>query len=322
MDPTLHICFCFDKNWIQSARRTIYDIILRKFPETKIKFYILFDGTLEDKSLFDVFNKIEDIELVIEEIDASRLFEKDTLVSTPYLGLFKHIKFLIPSLEIFKDVDRVLYLDIDMLARKDLADLYNLNLNGYPLGAVRQPLYIGTKGFPDSIKVFDTIESSVLLMDLRMLRSIGFAEMCIGISKRKECTGDMYILKELSANFIRLLDPKYAIPYHVISAEKAYNDIHSWNYLYGTNYKSIDDLVERSYLWHFCGYKPLIYRCMPCVKACFDLSQKRLQRFLETGEVEKWSPKDDEILYTYHGYVKISEEEQEIKMEKSEPVLD
>lgn len=279
MDPTLHICFCFDKNWIQSARRTIYDIILRKFPETKIKFYILFDGTLEDKSLFNVFNKIEDIELVIEEIDASRLFEKDTLVSTPYLGLFKHIKFLIPSLGIFKDVDRVLYLDIDMLARKDLADLYNLNLNGYPLGAVRQPLYIGTKGFPDSIKVFDTI-------------------------------------------FIRLLDPKYAIPYHVISAEKAYNDIHSWNYLYGTNYKSIDDLVERSYLWHFCGYKPLIYRCMPCVKACFDLSQKRLQKFLETGEVEKWSPKDDEILYTYHGYVKISEEEQEIKMEKSEPVLD
>ena len=323
MDSKLHICFCLDRNWIQYARRAIYDIILRKFPETQIKFYILFDGLIEE-SPFDIFNKIDGVEVVTQRLMSSFEFGKISSFSYPWLGPFKHLKFLIPNLSIFQDVKRVLYLDVDVLARQDLTDLYNTDLDGYPLGGVRNSLHLGHKDFPFNLNLCDELDSSMLLMDLPKLRNIHFSETCKALAHAPICTGDVWILKEVSKNITKLLNPKCVIPYHFITSESsAYNNILYWNLLYNTNYKSMLDLVLRSCLWHFFGDKQLMYKELPCVKTCFDLSEARLQKFLETGIVGPWSPVDDHVLYTQHGIITHQDDEKENNNEtaETEPVL-
>ena len=324
MDSKLHICFCLDSNWVTFAMRAIYDIIIRKYPETRIKFYILLDNFKCDT--FYVFNSIEGIEVVTKTINTVQEFGLINKVSKSYLGPFKHLKFLIPELDIFKDVKRVLYLDVDILARRDLTELYHTDLDGYALGGIKSYMNMTCDDFITYPEKYNEIESSVILMDLPKLRTLHFTDTCKALALSPICNGDFWIWQAACKNMIKLLDPKVEIPYHILSVgNDALNNIAYWNLFYGSHYKSVADLILRSYLWHFNGDKEKMYTDFKSVKCCFDVSRQRLQDFIKFGTVMPWTPEDDYIFYSQRGmFEKKEEQANENKTETvdAEPVLE
>ena len=301
----LHICFCLDRNWIRYAQRAIYDIIIRKNPETQIKFYILLDNYFCHD--FDIFNTIEDIEVVIKPISALNEFGKIKSFSRKWLGPFKHLKFLIPELDIFKDVKRVLYLDVDILARKDLTELYETDLDGYAIGGVRNYMKLSPDAPIKEKDKGDILETGMLLMDLPKLRQMHFTELCKSLAPLVE--GDHWVLDESVKYNVKFLDPKFQIPYHFISTfASSMINILNWNLLFDTHYKSIGDLVSRSYLWHFCGDKNVMYKEIRAAKICFDVSEDRLAEFLQSGKVLPWHSNDDDFIFGYTGVEKKQEQ--------------
>lgn len=294
----LHICLTTDSRWLRSAQRAVYDIIIRKNPETEIKFYVLGES-VEADDLADAFLPFADvpgIEAVTRKLDATAIFG-NLSPAWPWLGPFKHLKFLIPDLDLFAGVERVLYMDVDMLARRDLSDVYAANLGGHALGAVRD--YLNLR-FPNCRAAFNEgnkIENGLLIMDLPKLRRRHFTDYCIYAAKENRDGGDLPVLESVALPLVKFFAPAFEIPFHLISSEPVFRDITRWNDLNRTDYASVDDLVGQSYLWHYSGDKEMFYSRIPHVKTAFDLSEARLARFLSTGEVMPWQPSDDSVLY-------------------------
>lgn len=293
----LHICLTTDARWLRFAQRAVYDVIIRKNPETEVKFYILGDR-IEGAALADAFRpfaNIPRVETVTRRIDTPAIFGNIS-PTWHWLGPFKHLKFLIPDLDLFAGVDRVLYMDVDMLARQDLTDIYGADLGGYSLGAVRDFLHLRLPDYKASFNAGNKIENGLLLLDMPKLRRRHFTDYSIHAA-RENGGDDLYVLETVALPLVKFLDPAFEIPYHLISSEAAFRDIARWNGLNRTEYADIGDLVGHSYLWHYCGDKTAFYQQMPHVKAAFDLSEARLARFLTTGEVMAWIPSDDSVLY-------------------------
>jgi len=290
----LNICFTTNDKWVRQVQRAIYDIIIRKNSNTGINFFVLcdnFDGT----SYFEPFLHVPNITVRTQNIDTQLEFNyKIAPYYYDWIGPFKHLKFLIPDLELFKDVDKVLYLDVDMLARKDLTPLYEYDLENYALGAVRDYSHLRMPNFADIFRVCNKIESGMYLMNLRKLRKLGFTEKC-KIETQRFC-GDLPVMESVGLAYMKFLDPKWQIPYHFMCSESIYRDINRWNEYTGSEYESIEELVQASFLWHYCGDKEVYYETVPHVKDSFDLSEERLAEFLKTGVVMDWKPSDDDIL--------------------------
>lgn len=78
--------------------------------------------------------------------------------------------------ELCPDLQRVLYLDADMIVLDDLRQLWNTDLKGRPFAAVVNPLYPFNPDRPRALGLGgprDYLNSGVLLMDLAALRASG-----------------------------------------------------------------------------------------------------------------------------------------------------
>ena len=291
----IKICFNTNERWLRQTQRALYDIVIRKNPDTNITFYIIFD-TIDASSEFEAFKSIPNITIITDTINASEAFgNKLQPYSNKWLGAFKHIKFLLPELEILKSVDKLLYLDVDVLARKDLTELYNLDLEDKAIGAVKDYAHLRMLNYSALFELETKIDPGILVLSLDKLREVDFVNKC-----KKEAprfAGDIGLIKCVGTPYNKYIAPKYQIPYHFICTEPAFREIDKWNDYYGTNYNNINDLIADSFLWHYCGDKDMFYSDIPSVKASFDLSSQRLNTFLSTREVMEWKPEDDATLY-------------------------
>jgi lipopolysaccharide biosynthesis glycosyltransferase len=104
-------------------------------------------------------------------VDLGRFSRFPTL---PHISSATYARFLIPDL-FPPEVTRVLYLDADMLVLDDLKPVWETQLAGKPLGAVRDIMDAilkgGEPGWDDVARVPDYFNAGVLLMDLSVWRT-------------------------------------------------------------------------------------------------------------------------------------------------------
>jgi hypothetical protein len=70
---TINICFNTDERWLLQAKRALYDIVIRKNPNTKINFYIVFDS-FDASGEFASFKSIPNITIKTETINVQEIF--------------------------------------------------------------------------------------------------------------------------------------------------------------------------------------------------------------------------------------------------------
>jgi len=294
----IHVCMATNKMWLRFAERAIYDMAIRKNPETELKFYVLLDA-VEDTSELMKLDAIDGIEIVTESIDLREQFGDLKNYPYHYIGPFKHMKFLIPELPIFEGVERVLYIDTDVLVRKDLTELYTVDLEGKALGVCRDYYNLLNDRYTKELDECETkIESGFALMDLPKLREVGFVEQCKQASIN--ASGDVRVINEVYYPLAKLLDIKYELPFHEMTDNPLLRDIQHWNTFGKCSYSSLQELIDASVIWHFSGNKENFFMYIPFMKKVFMLSEKRLVDFLRTGEVMQWKFADDAELYTFY----------------------
>lgn len=292
----LHICFATDKRWLPFVQTAIYEIIIKKNKDTKITFYVLIDK-VKNCTMFEAFNTIDNIKVITQELDSDDSFKDSLSYHYTWHNKFGYLRLLIPELPIFKDIDRVLYIDVDMFAQRDVTDLYHLDLNNKPLGCVRNWWFVRFDNW-DGFAEAKGIDNGLILMDLPKLREIKFTERCIEASKF--IPTDQYVLNRNMLEYVNFIEPKYMLPYQLIKCDDlSYRNIEHWNRFYNINYKSIDELLVESYFWHIPGDKDKYYKEYEPIKDLFDTTRKRVDQFFETGKVMIWKKEDDLRFYNY-----------------------
>ena len=176
MPGTVHIAMASDAEFSVPLCLAMHSIVAHATPGTHYRFHLLNSGIkrrLLDKGGFDYI--CYDVREKLKHLPCGGRF--------PYAV---YHRFLLPDL-LPADLDRVLYLDCDIMALEDLTDLYHAPLEDAVLGAVpwvvlgcyQEEFGKVLRSFPARNGLVDDgspyFYSSMLLMDLKRMREEGIA---------------------------------------------------------------------------------------------------------------------------------------------------
>lgn len=184
--PKISIALASDNVYAQHLGCAIASILLSSQNEEKFSFFILDNGISDqNKAKIRQLKQLKDCELIFFSIDMERFSE------CPELGHFTRNTFsrlLLP--ELLPEVERVLYLDSDMIVTGPLTELWETDLNGKALGAVKdsltESLEDARKNFPGFDFTNDYFNAGMLLLDLKQIREEGWFQKVLDWIPRQE----------------------------------------------------------------------------------------------------------------------------------------
>ncbi len=164
----IHVAIATDKNFMNHAMVAAASI-LDHTPDAEVNLYLLYDDlTAPDLERFKTLNKIKAFNLVPFHIEEAffKSWPKFRGSMSPYYRL------ALP--ELLPEVDKIIYLDCDLVVLDDLNKLWEIELGEAPLAAITTKVsdkYLAMLNLPPKARYFN---SGVLIMNLRKLRSVNF----------------------------------------------------------------------------------------------------------------------------------------------------
>ena len=181
----IHVCFAiYDKSGQYSKYLGVAILSLLKNTANKVYIHIVSDGSLTDSNI----SKFEHLVLRYGQhisfytINSGRLESFRGQVKTYTIGtLFRF--FLLDVLP--NDIERIIYLDDDILVNVDIKELWHIDLKGNLIAACHDQglgeLSIGPAPCVEGkVLLCDYFNAGVMIMDLKSIRcNENFSEMCI-----------------------------------------------------------------------------------------------------------------------------------------------
>ncbi|WP_233880443.1 glycosyltransferase [Paraburkholderia flagellata] len=161
-------------------------------------------------------------------------------------------KFIIPS--IFGDLDRILYLDTDLMVRKDLLELFSTSMGDEYLCAVADMWNPVTDR--KEIKDFECyFNSGVMLMNLARMRSENLPDKLIAAKLNSTTFNlmDQDVFNEVCDGHVKTLDIKFNFLPVCYKRHKHRFDLTAFNQLYGSSYMKIDEVAADPVVAHWAG---------------------------------------------------------------------
>lgn len=166
----MNIVLTIDSNFAPQASALIASICENNRNVDKISFYILTTG-MKNNDGINITNLVSSYKRNIDLIEIGDIFQLldhdfDTSAWNEIVMARLFIARFLP-----KEIHRVLYLDADTIVRDDLLDLWNTDLKGCILGAVREPTAPAYRRNELHLKKMKYYNAGVLLIDLDKWRS-------------------------------------------------------------------------------------------------------------------------------------------------------
>lgn len=173
----IHIILCTDEHYIIPCGITIFSICHHN-KRHRLYFHILAEGVSNEKK--------EELETMIKDLGQTIYFYKikeNLLENVPVNGRFrKSIYYRLLMANILpSDIDKILYLDSDIIVRGDLEELWTYDISNYVLGAVLDQSCDDIRNFNriGLPPLSDYYNSGVLLINLDFWRKQHIGEQCI-----------------------------------------------------------------------------------------------------------------------------------------------
>ena len=195
------IVFSADSNYIKYLIVTIKSLICNSSKDYNYDIYILGENISDkykQKALVQKKSNVNitfiDMKPILKNIDKSIFYVYDHLDIATYYRIF------IPNL--FKNFEKILYMDCDLIILDDVAKLYQKQLNDNFIAAVRDViiLYLINSNSKKHIDYFDNklklidknkyFQAGVMVFDIKKLLELDFENKCI--EKLKEIKTPMY----------------------------------------------------------------------------------------------------------------------------------
>lgn len=247
-----HICMISDDGYVMPTCVALQSLVSTK-KEGIYHIHIIASSLSEAaENQFKQFAGVDVIVDIIRENAEERfkgfhIFEEGAICVASISAL---LKFLIP--EMFPEIDKILYLDGDLIVKKDINEIYNEDLEGYYAAAVVDSGSIYYKH--EYVKrVANYFNSGVMLLNLKKLREEKVSEKLIRTKKELNDTSlmDQNVFNLVFDGHIRLLPIRFN--FMPVSLERSYSkwNISQINDLYGTDYKNKKELFCDAVIIHY-----------------------------------------------------------------------
>lgn len=224
--------------------------VLENNPET-IHFFLLQNDLSEtDRLLFTELSSKYNCEITYLDIDSDR-FSSDFITTTDTWSLEAYFRLLLIQI-LPDDVDRLLYLDVDIIVNKPLVSLYEQDFEGKNFCVCKEITFTGS--FPDyRQEVFATLldqgyqyfNSGVMLWNIKQLRDQNYTfDRYMEIARtigHKLLAFDQDLLNLTHHKEVKYVD------------EYLYDLFPRFAYANGIHY---EDVINETVILHFTGEKP------------------------------------------------------------------
>ena len=177
----LRIAFSCDQNYVHFLATTIASILKNADINDNFEFYVIEDSIKdEDKLKIEALSTLK--EFSITYISAAKLIEDFTFVIPPHFHFSKAAYFRLFLADILPDINKIIYLDIDIIVLSSLASLYNINIENEYFAAC--PQFHTVEGEINNILRLSLFEkkyfnSGVLLLNLEKWRKDNISQKLI-----------------------------------------------------------------------------------------------------------------------------------------------
>ena len=259
----INISLICDNGYVMPTSVAIQSMICNKSENDYLIIYIIGDKLTDNNRLKLASQACHNVELRFIEVDSSKyagLEKSYSKVSKASL-----IKFSIPDL--LKDIDKVLYIDGDVIVLKSLYNLYNIDLNNkYAIVVSDGPkdevpggkkhAYYGDQ---------DYFNSGMMVLNLKLMRDQGISQKLIHFRLHEyNYFMDQDAFNRVLKNNVIHVGVEYDFMLHLISYRNPGFSIEQLKQFYNLkNYKNIDQLFENITVLHYTFEKPWIYFDIP-----------------------------------------------------------
>lgn len=174
--------------------------------------------------------------------------------------------------ELLPQYDKILYLDGDIIVRKDLNSLYETELGEDYVAGVPHSMGIITKE--------RKVNGGVLLFNAKKIRQEKLQEIFVAtrLSLGVRKSMDQETFQIVFADKKKFVHPRYNVMMDKVDYEKKYYSIEDFNRFYGTAYKNRKEVMDTAAIMHFTGaIKPWKYKFAKGFKEWYSYYQIAFQ---------------------------------------------
>ena len=207
LDKKINVCLACDDNYAKYAGVVIASILANANKSDKLSFYIL-DGGICDENRTKILSleNIKECQINFIKIDES-VFEAYKKIKThSYLTLPAFYRLKLASL--LPQLNKIIYLDCDVIVNSSLNKLYNLNIDKYAIAAVKD---INKRMLKKNPNYFN---SGVLLINLKYWRNNNIECTLLNFTKENVDnikTGDQEILNMVLFGNVKIIDDEWNV---------------------------------------------------------------------------------------------------------------
>jgi len=262
----IQIAFCCDNNYLPYCTTVIASILYYNMEET-IMFHILCSDSAkenEDKIKTWISKYSEKFQVTFYHIDQSKF--GDFPIEDAYINISTYFRLSLP--ELLRDVDKVLYLDCDVIVNGNLRELWETDITGKAMAGVldRHCGSIRLYNRLDYPLEYGYVNAGVLLINLKVWKEDNLFQKALELARKKPNqlkNHDQDILNTLFYDKKLILDFKYNLLEYYFFVE-------DWLYIDKKYYPQIIKACKNPVIIHFClPVKPWHYECQNPYKTLY-----------------------------------------------------
>lgn len=251
----IHIALCFDNNFVMQAGVTLLSIV-RSNKLNEITFH-LFVNNISNEEREKIKSLVTDnCTVVFYDVNITLLKDCPINPQIHSRSIAKYFRILIPTI-IDKKIDKILYLDCDIIVVKDLNDLFKIDLGEKAIGVVydQKPFEIENFNRLKIDKEAGYFNSGVIMINNKVWREKNYSKQLFELIEKEK---DNLEWEDQDALNMMFSDNKvlYSLEYN-LQNDMLYID----NKIYWKDREQLNQAINHPSIIHFCGNKPWNKSC-------------------------------------------------------------
>lgn len=262
----MNVCYITDNNYVQHTLVSMASLLVNKFPTSKWDVYVVCDKVDNEKK--QMLMSFDQEGFRVKLVDHENTYTKKDYEHGKYISASTYIRLKLPSM--FPKIDKMLYLDGDIIIQGDISELYNIEMDNYAIAGIIDYGMCITSTEWDKVEYVrktltnyekEYINAGVLLMNLSKMREIDFEKTCQRLYDERTdfIFADQDIINFALVGKKRILPIYWNCPivsFYMNYGNKTYEFLRSRIAdIYHIAYRSLDDITFKSRIIHINGDK-------------------------------------------------------------------
>lgn len=178
----VHIVSSINSTYIQHFCAMVMSVVQNS--NAKIHFHIINNDLTEKDIIFirEVFSNFKNIRFTSYTISNHLL--DDIEIQAEHLTIQTLFRLLIPKL-LPDTIEKVIYLDSDIIVEKDISELYEEDIENHYIGAVNE-MFMPSVNILNLSSPLDYFNAGVIILNLKKWRKHNFSERCLNYARNNQ----------------------------------------------------------------------------------------------------------------------------------------